>query len=157
MAAQGPRSDPEYSPRTLLRTLSSIGDQIPGHDAREIDFVLAAKAAAENGATAEEIATLPFFTDAHGFSQARYSSTKIKEWIDILLDRLQDLDGSHERSLKLRVCWPVLGRSRIYLLISRLRAHPGPGRISRPTTGKTQSRGRGGRRPHKRARDAGGG
>ena len=31
----------------------------------------------------------------------------------------------------LRVCWPVLGHSRIYFLISRLRAHPGPGRISR--------------------------
>ena len=83
MAAQGPRSDPEYSPRTSLRTLSSIGDQIPAPDAREIDFVLAAKTAAENGATAEEIATLPFFTDAHGFPQARYSPTKIQEWIDI--------------------------------------------------------------------------
>jgi hypothetical protein len=31
----------------------------------------------------------------------------------------------------LRVCWPVFGHSRIYLLISRLRAHPAPGRISR--------------------------
>ena len=31
----------------------------------------------------------------------------------------------------LRVCWPVLGHSTIYFLISRLRAHPGPGRISR--------------------------
>ena len=97
MAAQGPRSDPEYSPRTSLCTLSSIGDQIPAPDAREIDFVFAAKNAAENGATAEEIATLPFFTDAHGFPQAamaRYSPTKIQEWIDIPLDRLQDLDGS---------------------------------------------------------------
>lgn len=37
MAAQGPRSDPEYSPRTSLRTLSSIGVQIPAPDAREID------------------------------------------------------------------------------------------------------------------------
>ena len=43
----------------------------------------------------------------------------------------------------LRICWPILGHSRIYLLISRLRAHPGPGRISRPTC-QTQSRGRGG-------------
>ena len=68
IAAQGPRSDPEYSPRTSLRTLSSIGDRIPAPDAREIDFVLAAKTAAENGAPAEEIASLPFFTDAHRFS-----------------------------------------------------------------------------------------
>ena len=35
----------------------------------------------------------------------------------------------------LRVCWPVLGHSRIYLLISRLRAHPGLGRISRSAAG----------------------
>ena len=53
----------------------------------------------------------------------------------------------------LRVCWPVLGHSRIYLPISRLRAHPGPGRISRPT-GQTQSRGRRGRRPQREKRGA---
>ena len=39
----------------------------------------------------------------------------------------------------LRVCWPVFGHSRIYLLISRLRAHPGPGRISRNSNTKMQS------------------
>ena len=53
----------------------------------------------------------------------------------------------------LRVCWPVrLGHSRIYLLISRLRAHPGPGRISRPT-GQTQIRGRGGEGGRARVRE----
>ena len=88
MAAQGPRSNSDYSPRTSLRTLSSFGDQPPAPGAREIDFIIAAKAAAETGATAEEIATLPYFVDAHGFPQARYSPTTIQQWIDIPLDRL---------------------------------------------------------------------
>jgi hypothetical protein len=74
VAAQGPRSDPEYSPSTSLHTLSSIGDQIPAFCAREIDFVLATKTAAENSATVEEFATLPFFTDAHRIPQQSYST-----------------------------------------------------------------------------------
>ena len=120
VAAQGPRSDSDYSPRTSLRTLPSIGDQLPAPGDREIDFIIAAKAAADTGATAEEIATLPYFVDVHGFPQARYSPTKIQEWLDIPLDRLQALDSSQ------RTPFSNIIVSRRGIIDPRLRAVPKP-------------------------------